>query len=366
MFQIHPFTAFRPIPAKSAQIISDAEAAALEFERLKSEKLIVQDEQPRMYIYRQARAKEKYFSLIAAMEMSPTIFVKLSHLQDYDQQVASQTWQRDFKLKAHVEIPVMAFEECDELLDEMQGVANARPLTHFLGKDGATHSVWACQDAARLAQLVGQLQSLVVLSGAEMLARDTHSQGATPALRAVAFTPIQRVTASASHILVSGGDGALLKKNVLHLQESIVESSEQEMGQPPSGFFDTYMASAPELKTGTNSLAGRWTRRRLPLPKLGDSKAANWERTRFERAFLTPWTQASADTPLQIQSLHSGFTRAQLAQYVDSAQAHAAFVFAPTSMQDLLDIVRDHERIPRNAASFSARIPSGLFIQSIA
>ena len=115
-----------------------------------------------------------------------------------------------------------------------------------------------------------------------------------------------------------------------------------------------------------NSDGGPWTRRRLPLAKLGHSNAANWERTRFEQAVLTPWTQASADAAaIQIHSMNAAVSPAQLTQYVDSGQAHAAFIFSRASVADLIEIARGNESIPRHAATFNAAIPSGLFIQSI-
>jgi uncharacterized protein (DUF1015 family) len=115
-----------------------------------------------------------------------------------------------------------------------------------------------------------------------------------------------------------------------------------------------------------NSGAGLWTRRRLPVAKLGHSNAVNWERSRFERAVLTPWTQASADAAtIQIHSMNAAVSPAQLTQYVDSAQAHAAFIFSRASVADLIEIARGNESIPRHAATFNAAIPSGLFIQSI-
>ncbi len=401
MFKIHPFAAFRPIPAKSAEISCEPgmrlppqeaarrlaafpnswlqvigadvrekfnapNAGATLFARMKNEKWICQDEQPQMYVYRQVRAGEKNVALIAALAMSPTIVSTFMRFQTSDHDVARQTWQRDLALTAHAEIPVLAYQDHDELSDVIHDNTNERPLTHFLGKDGATHTVWACKNASLLAELVGQLKLLMVLSGDEMFAREMHCESATPLLRAVALTPIDRVAVCPSHILVSGGDAESLKTCLMQLPDSVGVASEQHMGDPPSGFFDTYMASSPPTTSGMNSGASLWTRRRLPVAKLGHSNAVNWERSRFERAVLTPWTQASADAAtIQIHSMNAAVSPAQLTQYVDSAQAHAAFIFSRASVADLIEIARGNESIPRHAATFNAAIPSGLFIQSI-
>ena len=180
MFKIHPFAAFRPIPAKSAEISCEPgmrlppqeaarrlaafpnswlqvigadvrekfnapNAGATLFARMKNEKWICQDEQPQMYVYRQVRAGEKNVALIAALAMSPTIVSTFMRFQTSDHDVARQTWQRDLALTAHAEIPVLAYQDHDELSDVIHDNTNERPLTHFLGKDGATHTVWATQ-----------------------------------------------------------------------------------------------------------------------------------------------------------------------------------------------------------------------------
>ena len=401
MFHIHPFAAFRPIAAKSAEIscepgmrlslqeaaqkveafpnswlqviradvrekLNVPDAGTRLFERMKNEKWICQDAQPHMYAYRQARAGKKTLALIAAMEMSPTIFSKLLRFQKSDEDAVRQTWLRDEALTAHAEIPVLAFEPNEELSDVIQGATNERPLAHFVGKDGATHTVWVCGEIERMAQLVAQLNSLVIVSGDEMFAHATHAANSSGMLRAVALTAIDRVSIRASRILVSGGDATALQMHLNELKDSAVHESPENVGDPPAGFFDTYMASAQSAQVDGAPLTGSWKRRRLPAMKVGHSVAANWDRTRFERMVVQPWRSAHASIEkIEIHSMNSVVSLGQLTNFVDAGQAHAAFVFPIPSMEDLLEIARGTESIPHHAITFSPAIPSGLFIQSI-
>lgn len=214
------------------------------FERMKNEKWICQDAQPHMYAYRQSRAGKKFVSLIAAMEISPTVSSALLRFQKSDAAVMHQTWLRDKELTAHAEIPVLAFHPNEELSDVIQSATNERPLAHFVGKDGATHTVWACKETERVAQLVGQLNSLVILSGDEMFARASHLSNSASVLRAVALTAIERVSIRASRILVSGGDANLLEIKLGQFQDANVRETPENVGDPPPGFL-THICSTP-------------------------------------------------------------------------------------------------------------------------
>lgn len=401
MFQIHPFAAFRPLAAKSAEIscepgmrlslteaaqkveafpnswlqvvradvrekLNAPDAGTRLFERMKNEKWICQDAQPHMYAYRQSRAGKKFVSLIAAMEISPTVFSALLRFQKSDAAVMHQTWLRDKELTAHAEIPVLAFHPNEELSDVIQSATNERPLAHFVGKDGATHTVWACKETERVAQLVGQLNSLVILSGDEMFARASHLSNSASVLRAVALTAIERVSIRASRILVSGGDANLLEIKLGQFQDANVRETPENVGDPPPGFFDAYMFNTQSTQNDGATATGSWKRRRLPPMKAGHSVAANWDRTRFERIVVEPWKSAHEFTEkIQIHSMNSVVSLGQLTQFVDSGQAQAVFVFPIPSMDDLLEIAQGNESIPHHAITFSPAIPSGLFIQSI-
>ncbi len=409
MFRIHPFAAFRPIAAKSAEIscepgmrlslqeaaskveafpnswlqvvradvrkiLSEPEAGTRLFERMKSEKWICQDAQPQMYVYRQARMGKKNLALIAAMEMSATIFSSLLRFQKSDDEAERQTWLRDEALMAHAEIPVLAYEQHEELSDFIHSVTNERPLAHFVGKDGATHTVWSCTDTARAAELVAQVNTLVNLSGDEMFAHATHAGNTATMLRAVALTHIGRVIVRASRILVTGGQPALLAESLREFQDSAAAQIPDNGGDPPAGFFDTYIAvcNSPNQTAATGG--GSWTRRRLPPIKPDVSLVGNWDRTRVERTIINPWIKVCESThKTEIHSMNSVIRLEQLTQFVDSGEAQAAFVFAIPSMDDLLEIARANalskasgrDNIPHHALTFSPAIPSGLFIQSI-
>ena len=174
-----------------------------------------------------------------------------------------------------------------------------------------------------------------------MFARATHADNSRSMLRAVALTAIERVSIRASRILVSGGDATALEMRLNELKDSAAHESPENVGDLPAGFFDTYMASAQSAQVGGAPLTGSWKRRRLPAMKAGHSVAANWDRTRFEHMVVQPWRSAHASIEkIEIHSMNSVVSLGQLTKFVDSGQAHAAFVFPIPSMEDLLEIAR--------------------------
>ncbi|MCE9619364.1 MAG: DUF1015 domain-containing protein [Planctomycetes bacterium] len=395
MFRIHQFAAFRPIPAKSADIscepggrlslaeamrrleevpntwlpavradlrqkLGDPHAGVKQFERLKASKWLVQDPLPQMYVYRQVRGEKKSVALIAAMDLSENFLKGILRLQAGDAAKAQETSEQDRQLGAHAEIPLFAFMDQEELGSAIRGSTIERPLAHFLGKDGATHTIWACRETALVTKLVNDLKSLVAVNGDELYSAEGASPGRPPA-RAMALVEFEHISIHASHLIVQGGDEAALEKKLAELLESGCAKNPENPGMPPAGFFDAYLRG-----TAATSGKGSWIRCRIPPAKPGHSPAANWERTRFERGVLEPLLSAGnqVNSPRKC-SVSATISPTALAQMVDSGEAAAAFVFAIPSMEDLLEIARGGEGVPHGAITVDLAVPSGLFIQPI-
>jgi hypothetical protein len=395
VLHFHPFAAYRPIPTKSAEIscepggrlllqeavrrieafpnswlqvirddvrehLHDPDAGERLFDRLTGEHWMLRDPQPHLYVYRQVRSTRKMVSLVAALEMSAAAQASILRVQARDEEQVRRTRQRDARLGVQAEVPLFAYQDHEELTCAIRGETNERPLAHYLGKDGATHTVWSCREPGPLIQLAGQLRSLVALSGDELFVDD--ADGEAPR-RAVALTSIDQVTIRASHIAVFGGDAASLARRLNEFQNAGAIEIPENPGEPPSGFFDAYLGGPGHSSDGS----GFWMRVRIPSAKPGQSAAANWDRTRFEQGVLSHWlTHGHHALPPRVRSFSAAIAPSHLTPLVHSGEASALFVFAAPSMGEILEIAQGHECVPHDAITLDQAVPSGLFVQPTA
>lgn len=184
MLRIRPFSAIHPQPNKVSQVacvpydvINTAEARELaqgnplsflhiiraeidlpddinpyddavyatareNFQRFLSEGVLVRDDKPQLFLYRQVMNHQSQIGLVCCC-----------HIDDYSSDIIKkhEKTRKDkeddrtrhvLELNAHAEPVFLAYRDQPQINEMVEIDTNSRPLFHFVAKDGVTHTVW--------------------------------------------------------------------------------------------------------------------------------------------------------------------------------------------------------------------------------
>jgi len=207
MLRVQPFQAIRPDPNKAAQVacvpydvINTAEARELargnphsflhviraeidlpestnpydaavyakareNLERFLREDVLRRDTAPRMFIYRQVMNHRSQTGLVCCC-----------HIDDYANDIIRkhETTRKDkeddrtrhvLEVNAHAEPVFLTYRDQPSIDDLVEADINDRPLFHFVGKDGVTHTVWAAHEQRGYAEAFGRVPCAYIADG---------------------------------------------------------------------------------------------------------------------------------------------------------------------------------------------------------
>lgn len=168
-------------------------ARLLDLERCGS---LVHEESPQLFVYRQACWGVRAMGVVgtcAVAELGLPGSGAPIQIPEREGDDAARMSTFLEAVGAHLEPTVAAVAHCDDLEEILRRETNERPLMHFVGHDGATHTVWAVRDPSTVMESIAHAGAATVISNAQAACaarlvghpngcgdRLTHDHGARP------------------------------------------------------------------------------------------------------------------------------------------------------------------------------------------
>lgn len=407
MLRIHPFPAIRPLPNLAPSVASvpydvvDTEEARRlaqdnphsflhvirpeidlpegtrltddavydkakeNFERFLSEGIIVQDEQPKLYIYRQVMRHKPQIGLVCCC-----------HIDDYTENVIkkhekTRPDKEDDRTRHMLAIdanpgPVFLTYRGRDLIDRLvEQDMNDRPLYHFNEPEGVTHTVWivheprkyidafASIDAAYVAD--GHHRSAAARAGAEKRAANPNHTGNEEYnwFLSVLF-PSRHLTILPYNRVIKDLDGATTDQ-VLESLRGIGTIRQCDDPRPDrSGVFCFY-------------LDGLWHRLEIDPSSIdSDDPIESLDVQLLQKRILEPvFGIGDPRTDQRIDFIGGSKGTDELENRVDSGRGAVAFSLFPTSIEQLLAVSDADLVMPPKSTWFEPKLRSGLFVHSL-
>ena len=126
------------------------------FQNFLAKGILMRDEQPRMFLYRQVMNHRSQVGLVCCC-----------HIDDYTSDVIKkhEKTRKDkeddrtrhvLELNAHAEPVFLAYRDQAAVDQMVEMDMNSRPEFHFITKDGVTHTIWKVEDAQRYVDAFGR------------------------------------------------------------------------------------------------------------------------------------------------------------------------------------------------------------------
>lgn len=408
MLRIHPFPAIRPLPNLAPSVASvpydvvdteearrlaqgnphsflhvirpeidlpegtrltdDAvyEKAKENFERFLSQGIIVQDEQPKLYIYRQV------------MHHTPQVgLVCCCHIDDYAKNIIkkhekTRPDKEDDRTRHMLSIdanpgPVfLTYRGCDLIDRLVEQDMNDRPLYHFNEPDGVTHTVWIVHEPQKYIDAFASIETAYVAdghhrsaaaarAGAKKRAENPNHTGDEEYnwFMSVLFPSRQLTILPYNRVLKDLG-GARVDQ-VLQALRGIGTMSETDDPRPErSGVFCIY-------------LDGIWHRLEIDPASIDlDDPIESLDVQLLQKRILEPvFGIGDPRTDQRIDFIGGSRGTEELKKRVDSGRGAVAFSLFPTSIEQLLTVADADLVMPPKSTWFEPKLRSGLFVHSL-
>jgi uncharacterized protein (DUF1015 family) len=334
-------------------------------DRMRNEGWLVQDETPRLFLYRQVIGDQQQTGLVCCC-----------HVDDYNQgrikkhELTRQDKEDDrtrhlLTLGAHPGPVFLTFREEPTLTTLIEQGKNSDPVAHFVAPDGVTHTAWAIDDPQPFIDACGRLDGAYVADG--------HHRTASAA-RAAAT----RRDANADHtgdesynwfltVLFPADDLTILPYNRVvsdlgdHDAASFVEALKM------IGSVSVTTEPIPE-SPGTRCfyLDGVWHRLEIDPSEIdADDPIASLDVSLLQHLVLEKILGiADPTTDPRLGFVGGVHGCRELKDRVDCGKAALGISMYPTSITQLLDVSDAGKIMPPKSTWFEPKLRSGLFVHA--
>jgi uncharacterized protein (DUF1015 family) len=343
-----------------------AARAAANLQRLAAGGALLQDPDPRLYVYRMARAGRRVAGLVCCVDVSDYRSGAIRRHEHTRPDKESDRVRHIMATGAHAEPVMLAAPNVDELPRQLMRDMNDRPLVHFAARDGVTHSLWAVHDPAPYIEMFSGVDRVYIADGhhrsaaadaaeREWSARGLPAEGSGARSFPAVIFPSEELHILPYHRLVSdlGGMSPVEFRELCERQGVAWRRlSEGENAMP-----DLRGDLGVRLRDG-------WWRATLP-PKEG-STLERLDVSRLSSAVLAP-VLGIRDERTDPRILFLGGVGAdRLDAEVESGRADAAFAMRATDIGDLIAVSDRNDVMPPKSTWFDPKIRSGLFLHRFA
>lgn len=342
------------------------EAAVANYRRLRSEGLLVRDEEPALYLYRQVMGDHQQVGIVACC-----------HVQDYEQGVIRRHEKtrpdKEDDRTRHVLAtnvnagPVfLAHHDSDAIDAVVANETTARPLFHFVADDSVTHTGWRVVDRDALQSALDGLDVAYVADG--------HHRSASAARAAR-----ERAQSNPDHT----GDeeynwflSVLFPASQLRIEaynRIVVDLA----GKTPAQVLEevrsvgSVTTTDDPVPTASGSfcfyLDGAWYRLDLDSATIRrDDPIASLDVDLLQERVLGPILNVG-DPRVDERIGFVGGVRGtdELARRVDEGRAAIAFSLLPTTIEQLMDVSDAGLMGPPKFTWFEPKLRSGLFVHEL-
>ena len=410
MSAIHPFKAIRPIPTHAAHIscppydvISTDEARSLaegepesflrvirpeidfdpsqdphadqvydqgraNLERLIESGVLLEEDEPAMFIYRLVRDGHKQMGLVCTVDAAEYRDGRIRKHEKTRPDKEDDRTRHLLTSNIHAEGVFLAFRDDqpvgEEIVTAMHLVASDRPMIHFV-IDDVTHTLWKVPNHSDLVDLFTRVPELYIADGhhrsaagervasARAESNDAHSGDEEYNRILAAIFPASQLAILPYNRIVkdlNGMDAASLLERLAGVGEIEQLSEGQDPTPNARGSFCLY-------------LDGGWHRLTLPGDTIDHADPIDGlDVALLQDRVLAPLLGiGDPRTDPRIDFVGGIRGTEELERRVDAGDAAIAFSLHPTSMEELFQVADADEIMPPKSTWFEPKLRSGLF-----
>jgi uncharacterized protein (DUF1015 family) len=345
------------------RIYSQARSA---LDRLISEKVLIRDTEPTLYLYRQVMNGRAQTGVVGCV-----------HVDDYESDVIRKhektrpdkeddRTRHVLTLNAHAEPVFLAYRPRREIASAVERLLSSAPLYDFTTDDGVRHTVWRVSDADTIVQRFGSVPHAYVADGhhrsASAWRAGKERRAGNPQHRgteeynwflAVLF-PADQLTIMPYNRVVRDLAGKMPARVLEELGRVGRLTPTDEPSPTQAGSFGIY-------------LAGRWHRLDLERTSIDPrDPIGSLDVSLLQDRVLGPVLGiGDPRTDQRIDFVGGIRGTGELERRVDSGEMAIAFSLFPTTMEQLMAVSDAGAVMPPKSTWFEPKLRSGLFVHEL-
>ncbi len=338
--------------------------AAESFQRFQDEGVLLREESPTLYLYRQQMGEHIQRGIVACC-----------HVEAYDQnQILKHEKTRQDKeddrtlhvkaLRANAGPIFLTYRDSDVIDAIVADVESQEPLYHITSPDGVIHTVWTVADGAGLQKAFESIPCVYIADG--------HHRSA-----AAARTARELAAANSNHtgteeynwflsVLFPSTQLQILPYNrCVHDLNGLTEAAFLVELRRQFRVLDSATSSPAGACHVSMYMGGRWYGLSWDAPEGGDPVAA-LDVSYLQDKLLSPVLGIEDPRTSERISFVGGIRGTdELEQIVDSGRAAVAFAMHPVSVDQMMDIADADRIMPPKSTWFEPKLRSGLLVHTL-
>ncbi len=341
------------------------------FERFKSEGILIQEEMPRIYIYRQTMGTRDQYGIVGCVSVD-----------DYDNDVIKKhEHTRPVKEKdriTHVDVtnanagPIFLTYKAQKAIDAMVvRVVDNPPVYDFEAEDGIGHTLWIVEDDKIADALVAEFAKLDYLYVA-----DGHHRSASAAKvanRRKGKNPNHTGDEEYNFFLaVLFPDYQLTIMDYNRVLKNLNGHTGEELFQALREIFNVEIIGPEPYKPRQKGeigmyFEGNWHKLAIKSERVDlDDPVESLDISYIQNNLLSPFFGITDPrTSNDIDFIGGIRGMAELVKLVDSGKFQVAFAMYPTSIQELMNIADSGQVMPPKTTWFEPKLRSGLLVHTL-
>ncbi|QIK38022.1 DUF1015 domain-containing protein [Caldichromatium japonicum] len=335
--------------------------ARIHLDRMRAAKVLIQDLEPRYYVYRLTLDQHSQTGLVVAASVAAYRSGRIKR-HELTRPVKEDDRVRQIQALGAQTGPVFLFHRAQPALDQrIAGLTTAQPEVDFTASDGVRHQLWSVSEPKILAELTQMFEgfdSLYIADGhhraaagarvAELGAASGEGQSSESGFLAVVF-PHDQLRILDYNRLVRDLNGLDAEGFIAQVDARfVVEPSMQPVAPERSGVFGMY-------------LQGRWYRLTPRFAPPADDPVAALDVSLIQDHLLGPIlgiTDPRKDERIDFVGGVRGLSG--LTVPVDAGEMAVAFALHPPSIESLMAIADRGQIMPPKSTWFEPKLADGL------
>jgi uncharacterized protein (DUF1015 family) len=328
--------------------------------------LLVQDNEPSLYVYRLVTETHSQTGVVACCSLDDYErgLIK-KHEKTRPDKVAERT-KHMVELRAQTGLILVAFKSNEETKRAIERATHSVPIFEFACGDGIRHSAWRVEEPAAIIDAFARLDSLYIADG-------HHRVEAAVNARNIIRERNGSAGNTSSYDYVMAGTFPSDELRILpynRVVRDIGGISEEEFFARISGNF--VVSDATEIPPTDHGdicmyFRGRWYRLHFNVAYAEQpDPIEQLDVTILQKYLLAPvFGIGDPRTDERIGFVGGARGTSELERVVDSGEAEAAFALYATRMSDLLAVSDMGEVMPPKSTWFEPKLKDGLFVHLI-
>ena len=338
-----------------------------ELGRLIAQGLLLEDDEPSMFVYRLVRDGRRQLGLVCTVDASE---YRDGRIRKHEKTRPDKEDDRTRHLQVssvHAEGVFLAFREepaaAEDIREALVSETSSRPLIHFVADD-VTHTLWRVREPEVLTDAFARIPELYIADGHHRSAAGERTASQRAAAGENGHTGNEEYNRILAAIFPAGDLEILPYNRVVTDLNGLDEQAFLARLEEIASVSPRDSESLPPAKGEIDvRISGQWLRLAFPAESIPqDDPIASLDVALLQDRILAPILGiGDPRTDSRIGFVGGSRGTEELEQQVTDGKAAVAFSLHPTSMNELLRVADADEIMPPKSTWFEPKLRSGLF-----